>query len=84
MNYEHEVKSFCEAVEAQLRREIPEASFKLFLVPRLEKGYAFKSTGVARISFDIEVDAHNKNDVTQKVAEFWSKLRSHIELEVTK
>lgn len=84
MNYEHEVKSFCEAVEIQLRKEIPEVSFKLFLVPRLEKGYSFKSSGIARISFDIEVDAHNRNDVTQKVAEFWSNLRNHLELEVEK
>jgi hypothetical protein len=82
MNYEHEVKSFCEAVEIQLRKEIPEASFKLFLVPKLERGYSFKSSGVARISFDIEVDAHNRNDVTQKVSEFWAILRNKIELEI--
>ena len=82
MNYEHEVNSFCRAVEAQLKKEIPEANFILFLVPKLERPYSFKSSGVARISFDIEVDAHNRNDVTQKVSEFWSRLRNKIELEI--
>jgi hypothetical protein len=77
-----EAASFCEAIQAQLEKEISNVNFDLFLVPKLSKGHEFKSNGIARISFDIEVDVTNMNDIARKVADFWSNLRNKIELDI--